>query len=463
MESYDPKSLSAHSRGSFNRVLKYHLTSLGCPKNLVESEEMMALLAISGMVLVHDPEEADLLIVNTCGFIAPAKEESVDVILELCHLRRKNPWQRLIVVGCLVQRYRRELQEELPEVDVFIGVEDKNDFLPSAWRVFERPPQNPINQMFPFTPRLLTTPPHLAYLRISDGCFHKCSFCAIPKIRGHLRSRPMEEIVAEAKSLAAGGVKELVIVSQDTTSYGIDLYNRLAITDLLSKLEDIEDLEWIRLMYLFPHLVNQKLIHYFSRSQKLVSYVDLPIQHGDPEILKLMNRGATVVHIRRSIEQLREVRPDMTIRSTVIVGFPGEKQRHFENMMLLLEELDFDRLGVFKYYKEDGTPAELLPNHVSDRIKDKRFQIVFDWSMEKARQRNKRFIGDVLTVLIDGKDAEGDGYWGRYQGQAPEVDGQVYVRGRQLIPGRFAPVRISEADEENLFGYIHSDINLVNT
>lgn len=419
---------------------------------------MMAQLAISGMVLVHDPEEADLLVVNTCGFIGPAKEESVDVILELCHLRRKNPWQRLVVVGCLVQRYRQELKDELPEVDAFIGVDDKETFLRLAWESLGQKPANPAVPETPFMPRLLTTPPHMAYVRISDGCFHKCSFCAIPSIRGTLRSRPIEEIVSEAKFLAAGGVKELVIISQDTTSYGVDLYNRLAITDLLAKLEEIEGIEWIRIMYLYPHLINRKLIQYFSRSRKLVSYVDLPIQHGDPEILKLMNRGATDVHIRRAVERLRETRSDMTLRSTVIVGFPGEKQRHFENMMRLLEDLDFDRLGVFKYSREDGTPAENLPNHVSDRIKDKRFRIVLEWSINKARERNQRFVGNILTALIDGKDPDGDGYWGRYQGQAPDVDGQVYVRGGKLIPGRFAPVRITEADEENLYGYVNTDV-----
>lgn len=461
MESFDYQTFPAQSTRSSDRVLKYHLTSLGCPKNLVESEEMMAQLAISGMVLVHDPEAADLLVVNTCGFIGPAKEESVDVILELCHLRRKDPQKRLVVVGCLVQRYRQELKDELPEVDAFIGVDDKETFLRLAWESLGQKPANPVMPNVPFMPRLLTTPPHMAYIRISDGCFHKCSFCAIPQIRGTLQSRPIEEIVAEAKFLAAGGAKELVIVSQDTTSYGVDLYNRLAITDLLVKLEEIEGIEWIRLMYLYPHLIDRKLIQYFSRSQKLVSYLDLPIQHGDPEILKLMNRGATVVHIRRAVERLREVRPDMTLRSTVIVGFPGEKQRHFETMMRLLEELDFDRLGVFKYSREDRTPAENLPNHVSDRIKDKRLQIVLDWAMEKSRERNARFIGEILTVLIDGKDPDGDGYWGRYQGQAPEVDGQVYVRGGKLIPGRFAPVRITEADEENLSGYLNKDINIV--
>jgi ribosomal protein S12 methylthiotransferase len=442
-------------------MLKYHLTSLGCPKNLVESEEMMAQLAMSGMVLVHDPTEADLLIVNTCGFIGPAKEESIDVILELCTLRRNNPNQRLLVVGCLVERYRKELKEELAEVDDFIGVRDHDQFLHAAWKVFNRKPDVEPNQSLPFNPRLLTTPPHLAYLRISDGCFHNCSFCAIPMMRGTLRSRPIEEIVAEAKGLAAGGVKEIVIVSQDTTSYGIDLYRKLALTDLLTKLEEIEGIEWIRIMYLYPHLVDNKLIQYFSRSEKLVSYVDMPIQHGDPEILKLMKRGARDVHIKRSIERLREVRTDMTIRTTVIVGFPGEKQTHYNNLRNLLEEIQFDRIGVFAYSREEGTEAANYPNQVSNRIIDKRYNKLLDWAAEQSMLRNERYVGEILTVIVDQKDPDGDGYWGRFQGQAPDVDGQVQIRANELVAGRFAPIRITHADEDNLYGQLNQDINIV--
>ncbi len=461
MQPYDYGRSSPKDAPSADRVLKYHLTSLGCPKNLVESEEMMARLALSGMVLVHDPEEADLLVVNTCGFIGPAKEESIDVILDLCRIRQENPWQRLVVVGCLVQRYRRELREELPEVDAFVGVEDKEAFLKVAWEAVGQKPVNAYQSPLPYAPRLLTTPPHMAYLRISDGCFHNCSFCAIPAMRGTLRSRPMEEIVAEAKGLAAGGVKELVIISQDTTSYGIDLYKRLAITDLLARLEEIDGIEWIRLMYLYPHLIDRRLVQFFAHSEKLVSYVDMPIQHGDPAILKLMKRGATDVHIKRAVERLRDVRPSMTFRTTVIVGFPGEKNHHFQNLMNLLAELDFDRVGAFMYSREEGTEAATLPNHVSGRIKEKRYRTVIDWASERQLSKNERMVGDILPVLIDRSDAEGGGYWGRYPGQAPDIDGQVHVRGDKLITGRFAPVRIASADEENLYGYVNTDIVVV--
>lgn len=461
MGLYDHNPVYYSTSPSTRRILKYHLTSLGCPKNLVESEEMMAQLALSGMVLVHDPEEADLLVVNTCGFIGPAKEESIDVILELCHLRRNNPWQRLLVVGCLVERYRKELQEELSEVDGFIGVRDHQSFLKAAWEAFGQEPAESMPKSLPYAPRLLTTPPHLAYLRISDGCFHNCSFCAIPMMRGTLRSRLIEEIVAEAKGLAAGGVKELVIVSQDTTSYGIDLYHKLAITDLLAKLEEIDGIEWIRLMYLYPHLVDRRLIQFFSRSQKLVSYVDMPIQHGDPEILKLMKRGANDIHIKRSINRLREARNDMTFRTTVIVGFPGEKQHHFDNLMNLLEEMKFDRIGVFKYSREEGTEAAQLPNQVSHRIIEKRYNKLLNWASDHAMERNERFVGEIMTVLVDQKDQDGNGYWGRYQGQAPDVDGQIHIKGNHLVSGRFAPIRITHVDEDNLYGYVNQDISIV--
>ncbi len=455
-EKYETSSFAAAQ--SAERVLKYYLISLGCSKNLVESEEMMAKLSITGMVLVNDPEEADLLIVNTCGFIEPAKEESIDVILELAQTRKRNPWQRLVVVGCLVERYRKELKEDLHEVDAFIGVRDKDTFLKLAWDLLERPPVNPNLPSYPYAPRLLTTPPHMVYLRISDGCFHRCNYCAIPAIRGTLRSRPIDEIIREAKALAAGGAKELIIVSQDTTSYGIDLYKRQALVELLTELEQIDGIDWIRLMYLYPNMVDKRLIDFFARSQKLVSYIDLPIQHGAPEILQAMNRGTTSKPIIQAVEKLREARSKMTFRTTVIVGFPGEKQKHFQTLLDLLERLDFDRIGVFKYSREEGTSAATLPGHVSSRIKEKRYQALNSWASDRARIKNGRFIGETLAVLIDRKSQEGDGYWGRYEGQAPDVDGQVYVQGGSLVAGRFAPVRISSVDEDNLYGYVNTEI-----
>jgi len=415
------------SPDTVKREIRYYLTSLGCPKNLVESEEMMAKMSLSGMVLVNEPEEADLLVVNTCGFINPAKEESIRSIMDLVDLRESDPSKRLVVVGCMVQRYRKEMTAEIPEVDAFIGVEDKSSFIETAWRVFGQEPIHSLDNTYPFAPRLLTTPPHYAYLRISDGCSHRCSYCTIPMMRGKHRSRPMEEIVQEAESLAAGGAKELIVISQDTTSYGFDIYGHTALADLLSRLDRIDGLKWIRLMYTYPHMIDKRLAHVFGQSEKLVSYIDMPIQHGDPEILKLMNRGSSDTHIRKAVALLRGVRRDMVIRTTVMVGFPGEKTHHFDSMRGLLEEMDFDRIGVFPYSKEESTPAAELPDQVSNRIKE----------------------------LIDSPNPDGDGYLGRYFGQAPEVDGQVIIKGTKAKLGTFCPVRIDQADEDNLYGFLN--------
>jgi ribosomal protein S12 methylthiotransferase len=439
-------------------VLKYYMVSLGCPKNLVESEEMMAKLAISGMVLVNEPEEADLLVLNTCGFLNSSKEESIEAIIELAEVKDEHPWQKLVVVGCLVERYRKELQAEMPEVDAFVGVHDKDTFVELAWEAMGRRQTGFMPESMPYLPRLLTTPPHMAYLRISDGCFHKCSFCAIPKMRGTLVSRPMEEIEHEAKALAAGGAKELVVISQDTTSYGYDLYGNFALTELLDRLERIDGVEWIRLMYAYPHLVTKKLARYMERSEKIVPYIDMPIQHGDPEVLKWMNRSSNERHIRIAVDRLRSARADMVIRTTAIVGFPGEKQKHFDNMMNLLEELKFDHVGVFKFSREDGTPSAEMPGQVSERIKDKRLRQLNDWAAEKAFARHQRMVGSMMNVLLDQYDENANGFWGRHYGQAPDVDGQVFVMGEGLAEGEFVKVRISDADEENLIGYAHHEL-----
>lgn len=434
------------------KEIRYHLTSLGCPKNLVESEEMMAKMSLAGMVLVHEPEEADLLVINTCGFIDPAKKETIDVILEMADVKERRPGQKLVVAGCMVQRYRKEMTDELPEVDAFVGVEDRSRFLDVVWDVMEIDSPKPVFEPSPFTPRLLTTPQHLAYLRIADGCSHCCTYCTIPMIRGKHSSRPMEEIVKEAESLVAGGIKELVVISQDTTSYGIDLYGHTALSDLLLRLDQIEGLEWIRLMYTYPNMIDKKLADVFATSKKLVSYIDMPIQHGDSEILQQMNRGRSNEPIRQAVELLRSARKDIVIRTTVMVGFPGEKNENFETMWALLKELKFDRVGIFPYSCEEGTPAAEFPNQVPEREKQKRYKTLVKWSIEEARKKNQKLNGKILPVLIDCKNPDGRGYLGRYYGQAPEVDGQVFVKGKYLTIGQFALIRINKANEDNLSG-----------
>ena len=436
-------------------TLCYHVISLGCPKNLVDTEQMMAHLAMSGLIYTPDMEEADILLVNTCGFIDSAKAESIDAMEELIELRQ--PRQRIIATGCLVQRYRAELLEQFPEIDAFVPLRGQSGVAKVAWELLGRsvPDQNASSQA-PFAPRLLTTPAHMAYLRIADGCFHQCAFCAIPSFRGPLRSRPIEQIVAEANALVQGGARELILIAQDSTSYGYDLYGRFRLVELLSELECIDDLRWLRLMYTYPTLVDRRLVQFYKSSQKLVRYVDIPIQHGSAEVLQAMRRGSNPDLIRKVIANLREAKPGMSIRTTIIVGYPGETEAHVDEMMELLEELQCENVGVFRYSDEDGTPAQKLPDKVPEAVQDERYERLVAWASAQARERNRRYIGRMLEVLVDRVDPVDNRPWGRHEGQAPECDGQVCITSGAANPGEFVKVRITEADEENLYGIRHS-------
>ncbi|HOE10825.1 MAG TPA: 30S ribosomal protein S12 methylthiotransferase RimO [bacterium] len=443
-------STHLHTR---NRLVSFHLISLGCPKNLVDSEKMMASLALSGLVLVDDPELADVLIVNTCGFIKAAREESYSVILEQLAQKLRYPRQRVIVTGCMVQDNREELLARVPRVDAALDLSEQESISEVVRSLLDLPKNGEYRCVDSFPPRLLATPSHVAYLQISDGCFHQCSFCTIPRIRGKLRSRPMEEILAETRALVRGGARELVVIAQDTTSYGFDLYGEFRLVDLLKAMEDIKGLEWIRLMYTYPTLVDSRLIHHFGESRKLCAYIDLPVQHGDSEILSAMRRGSSLDHLTRTIDRLREARRGISIRTSVIVGFPGETEAHFENLMKFLERTRFDRVGVFPYSREEGTPSVDLPNEVPEEVIRERYEYLLDWAAEQALKRHKRQVGSVLRVLVDHEDTEDPRYfWGRWEGQAPDVDGRVRVQGRRLRPGRFVRVRITDADEDNLYG-----------
>ena len=438
---------------SGQRLVTYHLISLGCPKNLVDSEEMMASLAMSGMALVDDPEEADVLIVNTCGFIRAAREESHAVVAEQIDIKARHPGQRVIVTGCLVQHDRGDLLRRLPAIDAALDLREQHNIPEVIQRLLGLPPNGYLMDNGPFVPRLLATQPHLAYLRIADGCLHQCSFCTIPRIRGKLCSRPIEAVLTEARALAAGGVRELVLIAQDTTSYGYDLYGQFRLVDLLEAMEDIDGLQWIRLMYTYPTLFDRRLIQHFHQSHKLCSYVDLPVQHGDPEILAAMRRGTTASHLLRLIDRLREARKGITLRTSVIVGFPGETETHFTNLMRFLEQTKFDRVGVFCYSHEEGTPAATLPSPVPPHIQEERVLRLHDWAADQALERHRRFQGSLLRVLVDHRDPEDRHYWwGRWEGQAPEVDGRVRFRGSRVRSGQFVSARITAADEDNLYG-----------
>lgn len=414
---------------------------------------MMAQLAMSGLIYNPDVEKADILLVNTCGFIDAAKLESIETMQEICDVRQ--PHQRVIVTGCLYQRYPELLAQEFPQVDAFLTLQKQHEVAHVALELMGKPKVPQADFQVPFIPRMLATPPHMAYLRIADGCFHQCSFCAIPSFRGNLRSVPIETLVAEAQALVEGGAQELVLIAQDSTSYGYDIYGRFRLVELLTELERIEGLRWLRLMYVYPTLIDRRLLEYYRTSQKLVSYVDMPIQHGSEEILRAMRRGSRPHTIRDVVQRFRETRPNMHIRTTIIVGFPGEEERHFQETIDLLEELQFDHVGVFRYSDEDGTPAMKLPNKVADDVREDRFRKMTEWAAQQAQQRNQRYVGRIVDVLVDSLHPDDGTPWGRHEGQAPECDGQVCLIQGRAKPGEFIRVRITESDNENLYGIRH--------
>ncbi len=435
--------------------MKVHLTTLGCPKNQVDSELMLGMLAGAGVEIAETPADADCLIVNTCAFIDRAREESVNTILELARLKERGRARSLIVTGCLSQRYGQELLAELPEVDAILGTGDlerivelvcqargRSDWITSA------PPGYLYDAT---TPRLLTSRVPYAYVKIAEGCDMGCAFCAIPQFRGRHRSRPLRDIVAEVEGLAKRGIQEAILVSQDTLAYGKDLPGSGDIGDLLLALSDTP-VPWIRPMYLHPAHVNDRLLAKWQRA-RLVPYLDMPIQHADDEILRRMRRAVTARRMREIFEAFRQAVPGLTLRTTVLVGFPGETEGHFERLLDFIEEVGFDRLGVFPYSVEDGTPAAAMSEQVPPEVMAERARIVQDTQDRIAWERQKNLYGTVQTVLVDGPSEDPAFPWeGRTAGQAPEIDGVVYLTDRSLTPGRFAQARIVEVEGYELVG-----------
>jgi len=426
-----------------------HLTTLGCPKNQVDSELMLGMLARAGVEVAATPVEADCLVVNTCAFIDRAREESVGTILELARLKEGGRARSLIVTGCLSQRYGRELLAELPEVDAILGTGElerivelvaqargRKDWVESA------PPGYLYDAA---TPRLLTSRAPYAYVKIAEGCDMGCAFCAIPQFRGQHRSRPLRDIVAEVEGLAQRGIQEAILVSQDTLAYGKDLPGNGDIGDLLLALSDTP-VPWIRPMYLHPAHVNDRLLAKWRRA-RVLPYLDMPIQHADDEILRRMRRGVTARRMKESFEAFRAAVPGVTVRTTVLVGFPGESEAHFQTLLDFIEDDRFDRLGVFAYSLEDGTPAATMADQVPPEVMADRARIVQDAQDRIAWERQKNLYGTVQTVLVDGPSEDPAFPWeGRMAGQAPEIDGVVYLRDRSLTPGRFARIRIVEVE-----------------
>jgi len=416
------------------RAPRIHLASLGCAKNLVDSETLLGRLASAGALVGAAADDADVILVNTCGFIGPAKDESMATIADYVRLKDADPTKRLLVMGCLVERCGDGLRRELPDVDGVFGLHE-HDAIVAACGLDEEGDATD-------DARLLLTPRHTAYLRISDGCDNRCAYCTIPLIRGPLRSRGADEIVAEAEQLVAGGVRELNVIGQDTTSYGRDLDAAPPLEELLTRLAEIDDLVWLRLLYTHPAFFRDSLIDAFASIGKLCSYVDLPLQHLNDNILRAMGRGVTQRESLELIDRLRSRIPGVAIRTTFIVGFPGETRGQFHELLDRVEETAFDHVGVFRYSAEDGTPAATMPRQVSERIKARRQKELMLAQQAIAFAANRRMLGRQIEVLIDEASDE-DGLWiGRTATQAPDVDSVTFVRGGGLHPGLFIPARV---------------------
>jgi len=423
---------------------RVHLASLGCAKNLVDSETLLARLGLAGALVGAPADEADVLIVNTCGFIEPAKQESLEVIRRYVKVKADDPTKRLLVIGCLVERARDELEKRLPEVDGFFGLGEQSQIVAACG--LAAPPEADVA-------RLLLTPPHTAFLRISEGCDNACTYCTIPRIRGPFRSRRPEEILREARDLASSGVRELNLIGQDTTSYGRDLPERVGVAHLLRKVAEIEGIRWVRLLYAHPAHVTEDLIQTFAEVPELCPYIDLPLQHLDDEILRRMGRGVTQREILDLIDRFRRRVPDVAIRTTFIVGFPGETPAKFDALLRLVEDLRFDHLGAFAYSREDGTPAASFSGQVDESEKLHRVRELMLVQRDVVASVNGERIGRIEEVVVDrlGDDPEGSSI-GRTKRQAPDVDGRTLFREAGLAPGRFVTAKIVEADGYDLVG-----------
>lgn len=434
--------------------MKIGVVSLGCPKNLVDSETMLGLIHEENYEITNDPSEAEIIIVNTCGFIESAKEESINTILQMAEYKKSGSCKYIIVTGCLSQRYAEELFNELPEADAIAGVEVYDEIGSIIKRVMngerfimlERSKPDVIyTSKETFLPRILTTPSYTAYLKIAEGCDNCCSYCAIPKIRGPYRSKPMEQVLKEAKALADNGVKELIVVAQDTTRYGEDLPGgKLLLADLLKELNKIESLKWIRVMYCYPNNFTDELIETFASLDKVCKYVDLPLQHASNRLLASMNRYDTREEVETLLAKLRKRIPGIVIRTTFIVGFPGETDADFEELKEFVEQQRFENAGVFAYSQEEGTVAGAMPNQIPDEIKQERYHELMALQAQISEEIHKDTEGQTLEVLVEGIEEDGSGlHYGRSYREAPDIDGLVFIENPgDIEPGCFIKVNI---------------------
>lgn len=437
-------------------MVKIATVSLGCPKNTVDSEVMLGTLQESGYKIITDASKADVIIINTCGFIESAKKESIDTIIEFAKYKETS-CQVLIVTGCLVQRYKEELSKEIPEIDGIMGTGDYDkiiDCIESNLKGEKFSSTDNLEYLYDdLTPRMLSTPKYTAYLKIAEGCDNHCTYCIIPSLRGKYRSRTIESIVTEAKNLASKGVKEIILVAQDTTVYGLDLYGELTLPKLLRSLNEVEELKWIRILYCYPTYMTDELIQTIKELPKVCNYIDIPLQHGDNSVLKRMGRNETRDELISLIQKIRRAIPDVVLRSSLIVGFPGEKESHFDNLVDFVKEIKLDRLGAFTYSKEEGTAAAKLSEQLPERIKKLRQHRIMKAQKEISYVITKEKIGKEFDCLVEGY--ENNVLIGRTYGDAPEIDGKVIVHtDKKVNLGEFIKVKIINSTEYDLIGEI---------
>ncbi|MDE6469419.1 MAG: 30S ribosomal protein S12 methylthiotransferase RimO [Eubacterium sp.] len=433
---------------------KIGMISLGCPKNQVDGEIMLEKLNRSGFEIAQSIEDSDLMIINTCGFIEDAKREAIETILEVAEYKTAGLISAIVVTGCLAERYQEEILKEIPEVDSVIGIGADKDIVKVCQKAL-------IGVQTSFYPdkkylllegdRMLSTPPHWAYLKISDGCDNKCSYCAIPGIRGGYIERSMESIIAEAKQLAAKGVKEVILVAQDTTKYGLKLYGEYKLAALLKELVKIDGIEWFRLFYCYPDRVTDELIDVIACEKKICSYIDIPLQHCNGEILKAMNRPGSYDELKTLLTKMKNKIPDLSLRTTFMVGFPGETEEQFEELCRFIKDIEFDKLGCFAYSPEEDTPAFDFENQIDEDVKKRRAEVLIDIQYSITESSNQRRIGNIYKVVIDGKD--NDCYLGRSYLDSPEIDSGIIIKSnRQLSVGEFINVKITDYNGYDLVG-----------
>lgn len=437
--------------------MKIMFVSLGCDKNLVDTEMMLGMLAKKGYTFTDDETQAEIVVVNTCCFIGDAKEESINTLLEMAQLKQNGKLRVLIAAGCLAQRYREEIREEIPEVDACIGTMSIDCIDEAVSQALDGCAVNfyrDINATPPvYNDRVLTTGGHFAYLKIAEGCNKRCTYCIIPKVRGNYRSILMEDLLEQAEKLAESGVKELILVAQETTMYGVDLYGRKRLPELLDELAKIDGIEWIRLLYCYPEEITPQLVEAIATNPKVCHYLDIPIQHASDPILKRMGRRTTQEELREKIAMLREKIPDICLRTTLISGFPGETQEDFEELYRFINEMEFDRLGVFPYSQEEDTPAAEMPDQIPQEVKEARRDELMELQQEIAFEKAGDLVGTILEVMVEGKVADEDVYVTRTYRDAPNVDGYLFLNTTAtLVTGDIVPVLVTDFNEYDLIG-----------